>query len=270
MNKIPLTMKNRISIFAILLTTLFMSCKPADKENKTKPEPVQEENTTTPIGLIENAHHKAHFLSKKAIEFDITVLFGGNEHISGKIATFTNSSKAIITLTTGDKIYVNKDKVYHTPNIKNEQMVRFDAFTWSYFFLFPYKLSDEGTQWSKFEKATLNGEEKNSQFLTFESGTGDAPDDWYYVYSNPNTDLIDVAAYIVTFGKGKEKAEKEPHAVKYNNYQKVDGIPIATKWTYWGWNKEEGLTTQIGKATISNVKFIDNIDFNIPENFIEK
>jgi hypothetical protein len=43
--------------------------------------------------------------------------------------------------------------------------------------------------------------------LTFKSGTGDAPDDWYVVYADKKTNLLETA-YIVTLKAGKEEAEK--------------------------------------------------------------
>ncbi|MGY5353043.1 DUF6503 family protein [Wenyingzhuangia sp. IMCC45533] len=266
-------MKTLSLLMATAVAFTSISCKNANDKKESQTIVKQNEKTAeTPITKIETAHHKNSFLSKNAVEFDINVKFGGKEHISGKITALTNSTKALITLKTGDKIYINNDKVQHTPNIKNEPMVRFDAYTWTYFFMFPYKLSDAGTQWSEFGETTLNGETKNIQHLTFESGTGDAPDDWYYVYSNPKTNLIDVAAYIVSFGKTKEQAEKEPHAIKYENYQTVDGIPFATNWTFWGWTKKQGLTQQIGEASIENIKFLEADDqyFKAPKDYISK
>lgn len=251
-------------LLPIIIATL-ISCK--QKQNESTNNII-----LNPISKIEKAHHKDQFLSYKAIEFDISVSFMGKEHINAQITSLTNSSKSLITLTNGDKIYINNNKVTHTPNIKNEKMVRFDAYTWSYFFLFPYKLSDKGTKWSKFGTENLNGENKNIQFLNFESGTGDAPDDWYYVYSKPNTNLIDTAAYIVSFGKTKKKAEEEPHAIKYENYTNINSIPFATDWSFWIWNKKEGLTKKIGKASIKNIKFInpDNSLFTYPKHYVNK
>lgn len=117
----------------------------------------------------------------------------------------------------------------------------------------------------------MNNELYNSQKLTFKNGTGDAPDDWYITYSDPSTNLIKVAAYIVTAGKTKEEAEKNPHAIAYNNYEIIEQIPLATSWTFWEWNKNEGLTKEIGNATLSNFEFLKNDDklFEVPEDFIE-
>lgn len=38
-------------------------------------------------------------------------------------------------------------KVWVTPKKNNNAKARFDIFTWQYFFMAPFKLSDKGTNW---------------------------------------------------------------------------------------------------------------------------
>jgi len=104
--------------------------------------------------------------------------------------------------------------------------------------------------------------------LTFEKGTGDAPDDWYIVYKNPKTNVLEGAAYIVSFGKGVEEAEKEPHAIKFNDFTIVEGIPLATNWTFHLWTDVDGYGGQIGEVKLKNIKFLEDTEalFNRPEN----
>jgi len=265
-------MKNYFITTILSAFTLCTACKEAPKQEATTS--VVTENTKKSIhqvDIIEKSHQKEAFLSHGAIQTDIAIAFGGNEILKGNMLVSTDSSKGVITMEDGSKIYTVNDKVYHTPNIKGKNSVRFHAYTWSYFFLLPYKLSDEGTIWDSFETTILNEKEKNSQRLTFTSGTGDAPDDWYIIYSDPKTNFISEAAYIVTYGKAKEQAEKEPHAIQYNNYQFINGIPFASDWSFWGWSKEKGLTQQIGQANLANIQFTEtNKDtFTPPSDFVE-
>lgn len=258
-------------VYSLALGSLLIACQAKEKKTTTSTTPqtevVKEE---TEVQKIESAHQKAQFLSKKAIQFDIDIQFGNQKFLEGKMTLLTNSSEALIEMKDGNKIIVNKDKVYHSPALGDNPMTRFHAYTWSYFFLFPYKLSDEGTLWSEFGNESLNDTPYNIQKLTFSNDTGDTPDDWYYVYSNPESHLLSVAAYIVTYGKGKEEAEKEPHAIKFEDFTKIDGIPFANKWTFWGWSKADGLSKQIGTATLKNIHFVEEVDFSYPDNFIEK
>ncbi|MDT8416322.1 MAG: hypothetical protein RQ864_00810 [Lutibacter sp.] len=224
------------------------------------------------VQKIEKAHQKKKFLSKEAIQFDLKLTFGGQEKLDAKITLLTNSSKGAIVYKNGAKIIFDNDKVFYSADIPNEESVRFDAYTWGYFFIFPYKLSDSGTKWSFYDNIEANSEDFVTQKLTFESGTGDAPDDWYVVYANKSTNLIDKAAYIVTVNGNKEEAEKNPHVINYLDYKEVEGIPIATKWLFWEWKKNVGVTKEIGNASLTNIKFIPvNSDYFKPDSsFISK
>ncbi|RTY88634.1 hypothetical protein [Flavobacterium sp. RSP15] len=244
---------------AILSTLAFMGCKSTtEKQDFTD--------------KIEFAHHKQQFLSKEAIQFNIKLEFGGKERLNAKMIVLTNSSKGVLEFKNKSKIIFDQDKVFYSAAIPNEESVRFDAFTWEYFFLFPFKLSDRGTKWNPYENKEIDHNDYLTQKLTFESGTGDAPDDWYVVYAKKSDNLIEKAAYIVTVKGNKEEAEKNPHAIQYLEYEEVDGVPIATKWLFWEWKKEEGLTKEIGKATLSDIQFVsvDKDTFRPGANFKTK
>ena len=223
------------------------------------------------IEAIETAHKKEDFLKQKGIQFDIKLIFGGKERLTGRMTLLTNSSKGLIELKDSSMIYFDNQKVYSSPALKNKKGIRFDAYTWSYFFLFPYKLSDPGTIWANTEEKQLNGETYNAHKLTFESNVGDAPDDWYLVYADPNSGIINYSAYIVTANKSVEKAEEDPHAIEYLNYSEIDGIPLAHEWKFWGWRAQEGLTKELGSGVISNIQFINDTELlkTVPKHLIE-
>lgn len=228
---------------------------------------VQEDNF---VKDIEKAHQKDNFLGFDAIQFDLNLMFGERQRLNGTFTINTNSTKGIIQLSDSSSIYIDHDKVYRSPNFKNPQKVRFDAYTWSYFFLFPYKLSDPGTVWSAIQKRSLNNQIYYTQKLTFKGNVGDAPNDWYVAYADKATNLLAYAAYIVTANKSQEEAEEDPHAIEYKNYKNVGGIPIAHTWVFWEWRANKGLTKMLGKADISNVSLIKETKLfdTIPKGFV--
>ena len=235
-----------MKINTLLLLTFFLifnGCKP-NTENLTFVE------------KVERAHAAKDFLAKEAIQFDLNLEFGGVEKMNATFTLLTNSTKAVIAFKNGAKIIIDQDKVFYSATIPNEAGVRFDAYTWSYFFLFPYKLSDPGTIWNTYAYKEKDSAKYLTEKLTFTSGTGDAPDDWYVVYADATTNLVQKVAYIVTLKANKEEAEKNPHAIQYSAYTEIDGIPIATKWVFYGWQEGNGLTDELGHATLSNIKFI--------------
>lgn len=68
--------------------------------------------------------------------------------------------------------------------------------------------------------------------------------------------MLYAAAYIDTLNKEKQVAEEEPHAIVYHNYQLLNGIPLATRWTFHNWSPENGIEEQIGEAEKSDIEFI--------------
>ncbi|OAD46229.1 hypothetical protein [Polaribacter atrinae] len=262
--------KTIITLFASLL--LIVSCNKAPEKAKQieeKPEPVVEKTFSQ---KIETAHKKAAFLTNEAVQFDAAIEFGGNEIFNATITVSTTSDIARITYKNGDEIFVNKENIFVSPSLDKNPGVRFHAYTWSYFFLFPYKLNDNGTKWNDDFKTNETTNTFDVAKLTFGANIGDTPDDWYIVYADKKSHLLEHAAYIVTSGKTKEAAEADPHAIKYEDYKMIDEIPFATNWGYYGWNIETGLSDKIGSAKITNIQFVEGFrkSFAIPENYIKK
>jgi len=241
------------------------------KNPDTKSELPIEKVDLSPTQKIEKAHSKQDFLDNDVVQFDIVLEFGGTERLNGTMTLATNSTTGRISYKNGKELYYDQDRVFASPEMDNINGARFAAYTWSYFFLFPYKLSDPGTNWTDVAKVNLNDAVYNSQKLTFGEGIGDAPDDWYITYSDPETNFMKVAAYIVTARETEvEEAEEDPHAISYHDYKDVDGITLAHSWKFWEWRKDSGLTRQLGKAQLSNFQFLTDKEahLNPPENFI--
>ena len=232
-----------------------------ENEEMTKPDVELVNEAVSPAVAfaqnIETAHNKQAWEAKKAVSFDIELSFGGHQRLTAKITSLTNSTGVRVDKKDGSKLIYNGKDVFLSPASANDKGARFDMFTWQYFFSLPFKLTDPGTNWELLDSLQIDSTSYATGKLTFGEQIGDAPDDWYVVYQQPETGLLHAAAYIVTLGTAKEKAEENPHAIVYHDYKKVDGIPVATKWTFHNWDKENGIGEQLGEATISNIKFLD-------------
>lgn len=220
---------------------------------------------------IEEAHQKEDLLSYEAVQWDFKLFFGGKERLDATLTILTNSTKGLLEMADSTQIFFDQDRVYYSPNRKSDKGVRFDAFTWSYFFLLPYKLTDPGTKWSPYSSTPIAGKAYRSEKLSFEAEVGDAPEDWYIVYANPSTNLLEVAAYIVTANKSVEEAEADPHAIEYADFTTVEGIPFAQRWVFWEWREERGLTQELGSGEVSNIKLLKEAPMlkAVPEGFLE-
>jgi hypothetical protein len=141
--------------------------------------------------------------------------------------------------------------VFYSPI--SQTRIRFDALPGN-IFLFPYKLTDPGTKWTSYDNKEADQDKYLSQKLSFESGTGDAPDDWYVVYADKATNLIE--KLLICYRNQRGSRKKNPHAIQYLDYKKIDGIPIATKWVFWEWKEGEGLTNSIGKQALPTLSLL--------------
>jgi hypothetical protein len=184
----------------------------------------------------------------------------------------TNSTKIKMERKDSTNLIFNGEKVMLYPKEKNYDGARFDMFTWTYFFALPFKLTDEGTNWQEKQERKLDSVNYNSAKLTFGDNIGDAPDDWYVVYADKQTNLLKAAAYIVTFNKDVNTAEENPHAIVYDRYFTVKSVPVAKYWKFYNWSEEKGIYGDpLGEAEISNLKYLpaEEVNFDILKNAVE-
>lgn len=272
-------MRFYLPIWAILLGLVLSACGDTDPGTDNIPSEEASVGTTVPeqprtpeehfTSDLSKAHHAGEFHGHAAASFDIRLSFGGKERLVGTVTMLTNSTKVLVEREDGGKVLYDGKDVLMSPADAEWPRARFDVLTWAYFFAVPYKLQDPGTRWELLGRRPVRGTDSaTAAKLTFVSGTGDAPDDWYILYANDSTGLLECMAYIVTFGKTSEESqEAEPHAIAYNDYGIVDGVPVAGRWNFTNWDMAEGISGERGEALISNIRFFDDTDgiFSLPE-----
>lgn len=133
---------------------------------------------------------------------------------------------------------------------------RFWALTPYYFVAMPFVLADPGTQHELLEPAPLDGETMDRVKVTFDPGTGDAPDDYYVAWIDPQTDRLRALTYIVTsstvFPDGGRSGEKR---LTWLELQDVDGLLLAGR--YEGWHLVDGQPSE-PSATVTISAFERN------------
>ena len=138
-------------------------------------------------------------------------------------------------------------------------MARFHLLTWPYFAVAPFKLHDPGTSIEPAGEAPLDADTSLSTAkMTFAAGTGDAPDDWYLLYRDTDTHQLKAMAYIVTYGKSTEDAEKEPHVAIYESFTEAQGVTLPTRMSIYNWEEGVGkVGEELGAMELSNFQFIE-------------
>jgi len=217
-------------------------------------------NPSTPaafIAAIEAAHGRDVFDSKQAIAMDYEGVWGGAKTNKARFVIARDTSRVRAEYDDGTLVVWDGSEAWVSPTNSPLQAARFHILTWPYFLLAPMKLGDPGSHLALLGTKSLQGNEFDAGKLTFDAGIGDAPDDWYLVYRDPRSSRLKAMAYIVTYFASVADAEKEVHAITYDDFLTVEGVTFSTRWRFWNWSTEKGIHGDpIGEARVSNLRFL--------------
>jgi hypothetical protein len=226
---------------------------------QSQPEAVSKGPSYTALARnVQKAHGMWRWTDSRCVQTDIQIAFGGKVRLQGTLLTDRNAGRIRLALNNGTVLIYDGKNVWMSPANAPINQPRFDALTWAYFLTVPFKLNDQGTHLANLGPLPLiNGQNLPAAKLTFGPNVGDSPDDWYVCYVDPQTHWLRGMAYIVTYGKSVDEAEKAPHAITYDNYINVAGVILPRTWTFWNWTQDQGITGQpIGRAILSNMQMV--------------
>ena len=133
---------------------------------------------------------------------------------------------------------------------------KFWALTPLYFLAQPFVLDGAGVNLELLPKTTYKEKSQDVVKVTFDAGTGDAPDDYYILYFEADSHELSVIRYIVSYPKyfkdGGHLPEKFMEVIGKN---KIDGILFPTGYkTHWlVADNQPG--EYITKIDVSDIKF---------------
>ncbi|MEM1211143.1 MAG: hypothetical protein AAGI68_02490 [Planctomycetota bacterium] len=219
------------------------------------------------LTLMEDTHGAEAYRQHAAVTADFSVTFPGAFEMSGTMTFDTPVGKARLDLADGSTVVFDGSTAWGktADGSAPSPMLRFHVLTWPYFLAAPFKMSDPGVNLLPDDTAPGGSAPAGppAEFIipdakiTFDAGTGDAPDDWYYLFTS-DKGLLEALSYIVTYAKPAEEAEKQPSIIVYGGNQVVDGVTFSTLWTFHFWDKGRGVKpgSEKGTATISNIRFV--------------
>lgn len=205
---------------------------------------------------IEKAHGSDSWYSHGAVAAELVVHFGGNTMLEGRMITTPEVGKTRIELEGGAVAVWDGERAWVSPpSVEMPPGARFHVLTWPYFLAAPMKLRDPGSHLEPRGEQPWGGETYDTALLTFDSGVGDSPDDWYLLYRDRADHRLAAMAYIVTYG-GTD-GEAEPHAIVYEDFETLGGTQVATHWIFYNWSEEQGIHGDpIGEAKLSDLAVV--------------
>lgn len=142
---------------------------------------------------------------------------------------------------------------------------RFWSLTPFYFLGLPFVLADEGINYESLGEEKLDGEQYDLVKITYQSGTGDAPDDFYIIYINKKTKLMGALRYVVSypgfFPNGGHSNEK---IMKITDLKEIEGIKLSTGYKTFWW-KNESVEQHITNIDVTDVSFNNDLNSNFFE-----
>ena len=140
----------------------------------------------------------------------------------------------------------------------------FWALTPLYFSGQPFVLDGEGVNLELLPEIEFQGATQKVVKATYDAGVGSAPDDYYILYINAKTNLVDAFKYIVSYPKYFPDGGHAPEKITVTQgTTTVDGIVFATGFkTYWSTDDKDGLGEYITKIDVSDISFSPTVEDN--------
>lgn len=136
----------------------------------------------------------------------------------------------------------------------------FWALTPYYFVGVPHVLADPGTIHEKLaEDFTLEGKSYAQVKVTYGTGVGESPEDYYIVLIDPETKLVKGVRYIVTSPlvmKGKEPVEK---LLTYEGWHRISGVFFPKSHLTYTMDGDK-VGEEMRSATVSDARFLGAAD----------
>lgn len=153
-----------------------------------------------------------------------------------------------------------KSEVWITPGLDalGGTPPRFYMWTPFYFFGMPFVFADPGAKQESLGKRSFQGQEYDAIRVTFQSGTGDSPDDYYVAYVDPTSSRLKLVEYVVTFPsirKGKPLEQLETHAILFDEWQQADGLLVPKAASFYNWKDGNIQGDPLGKLIFAAVHF---------------
>jgi len=146
-----------------------------------------------------------------------------------------------------------------------EYDTQFWALTPLYFSGQPFILDGEGVNLELLPDVVFKGATQKVIKATYDAGVGSAPDDYYILYINAETHLLDAFKYIVSYPEYFPNGGHAPEKITVvQGTTTVNGIVLVTGFkTYWSSQEaENGLGEYITKIDVSDMSFSPTVEDN--------
>jgi len=139
-----------------------------------------------------------------------------------------------------------------------------------YFVAIPFVLKDPGVHVSSEGLIEVNGKSYEALKVWFGDGVGFTPKDVYYLYLDPQSKLLEILVYSVSF-IDKSETPGLNSAKVYSDWKEVQGLKMPGKMENFAWKDGEMGESSGHLRILSDYKFLKEVDtglFEVPDGAI--
>lgn len=152
-------------------------------------------------------------------------------YMKGEESTITNLQNRKIRLESPKQtIGFDGENVWVTPDTVDASRSRFYHNLYFYFYAMPFVVGDPGAFYDDVEPRALKGKTYKGIKISYGENVGDAPDDTYILWYDPETNKMEWLMYTVTYRSGEPSDTYK--LIKYDQWAEVNGLllPTAIQW----------------------------------------
>ncbi|WP_420317389.1 DUF6503 family protein [Ekhidna sp.] len=178
-------------------------------------------------------------------------------YMKGEESTITNLQNRKIRLESPKQtIGFDGEVVWVTPDTIDASRARFYHNLYFYFYAMPFVVGDPGAFYEDVEPRELSGKTYNGIKISYGENIGDAPDDNYILWYDPETNKMEWLMYTVTYRSGEPSNTYK--LIKYDQWAEVNGLllPTAIQWHQF---KDDSVGEMSNKVRFEDIKITEEV-----------
>lgn len=226
--------------------------------------------------LITQAQHKQglkSFWGKEVIKMTLHRTLGADTLQQADFVFEAHGGRSKMTLPNGHQVIFDGKEAWGNQLASEIPRGRFHVWTWPWFFISSFKMAGDGITLSQPQTIPFQGVDYSTYLQTFASTEGDAPDDWYRLFINPQSQRLEAMTYIVSYGKSQDSIqEAQQSIIYYKQFKTIDGVELPTQADFWYWDGQSNTKKDPQpkfSISFSNIEFLKSadVDFKVPEGY---
>ena len=186
----------------------------------------------------------------------------------GDESTLTDLQNRKILLQSSERtIGFDGTNVWIAPDSLDAGRARFYHNLYFYFFAMPFVVGDPGAYYEELPQKEINGRTYGGIKVSYNQGVGDAPDDNYIIWYDPETFQMEWLMYTVTYRSGEPSDRYS--LIKYENWQNFSGTVLPQKIAWYQY-QNDSVGDMRSEAIFENIELSkiapDSALFAMPDN----